>query len=55
MKELAESTLWELIDLEDRTAKSLEYGEMLEDLKHVAGHHPMTAPRFGSLRSGWNS
>lgn len=42
LKELAEATLWEVIDLEDREAKSLEYSELLEDLKFIGATQPLT-------------
>jgi len=43
LKELAEATLWELISLDDREAKYAAYGDMLEDLQHIAATYPLTS------------
>ena len=52
LKELAESTLWELISLEDREAKSLEYSELLEDLQHIAATQPVTSSQVKAIKVG---
>lgn len=52
MKDLAEATLWELIDLEDREAKSLEYSELLEDLQHIGATHPLTSSQVKAYKAG---
>lgn len=52
LKELAEDTLWELITVEDRAAKSLEYSELLEDLQHIAATHPVTSSQVKAIKVG---
>src|SRR3989344_1149480 len=52
LKELAENTLWELISLEDREAKSLEYSELLEDLQHIAATQPVTSSQVKAIKVG---
>ncbi|HBO3276609.1 TPA: site-specific integrase [Pseudomonas aeruginosa] len=50
MKELAEATLWEVIDLEEREAKSLEYSELLEDLKFIGATQPLTTDQVKAYK-----
>jgi hypothetical protein len=52
LKELAEDTLWEMIAIEDREAKSLEYAELLEDLQHIAATQPVTSSQVKAIKTG---
>lgn len=52
LKELAENTLWELISLEEREARSLDYSEMLEDLQHIAATQPVTSSQVKAIKVG---
>lgn len=52
LRQLAENTLWELIALEEREAKSLRYEEILEHLQHVAATQPVTAGQVKALQVG---
>lgn len=51
LKELAEQSLWEMIDLEDREAKALECTEVLEDLSYIGATQPMTPALVKAYRN----
>ena len=50
LKELAEATLLEAINLDEREAKSLEYSEILEDLQYIGATEPLTTDLVKTLR-----
>jgi len=49
LKELAEATLWQMIELESRDAQQQEYDELLEDLKNIAATHPVTSSQVKAI------
>lgn len=52
LRELAESLLWQLVASDDRTALSLEYSELLEDLQMIQEGSPMTVDRVKAIKTG---
>ncbi|MEX5586883.1 tyrosine-type recombinase/integrase [Pseudomonas urmiensis] len=52
LRELAESLLWQLVDSDERTALSLEYSELLEDLQVIQDGSPMTVDRVKAIKTG---
>lgn len=52
LKELAEETLWQIVATRDREAMSLEYTELLEDLRQIGGDHPLTSDQVKAWRVG---
>lgn len=52
LRELAEAVLWQEVRKDESAALSLEYSDILEDLNHILGSHPMTPDRIKAVKTG---